>query len=368
VFKSRWALSYLRGPLTREQIKGLGSRVDSPGTPSVTDVSADGDLLTGSADRKAPPSLPPDIPAYFFRGSGAGQEVIYRPHVFGQMEVYYSRAKYQVDLVRSAGLAAPLEDGPVPLDWDNAVSIGSDPANLEMNPLPGAAYGDLTAAALKPASYRKWQKALVRWVKANRPVVLWRFKPLKLTSMPAESEGDFRSRIALALHEKRDLAVEKLRRKYDKRFQTLKNRLMTAEQAIDREEEQAKARQMDTVISFGTAILGAFLGRKAVSARSTSRVGTAMKSAGRMRKEKMDVARAQERAAAVRQQMAELETRLQEDIDKLEMQYDPEREVLEEIRIAPNLSDITMDIFGLTWLPYRKNDQGRFVPDWPDAA
>jgi hypothetical protein len=66
--------------------------------------------------------------------------------------------------------------------------------------------------------------------------------------------------------------------------------------------------------------------------------------------------------------MAELETRLQEDIDKLEMQYDPEREVLEEIRIAPNLSDITMDIFGLTWLPYRKNDQGRFVPDWPDAA
>ena len=92
-----------------------------------------------------------------------------------------------------------------------------------------------------------------------------------------------------------------------------------------------------------------------------------MKSAGRMRKEKMDVARAQERAASVGQQMEELEVRLQEDIDKLEMQFDPESETLDEIRIAPKLSDISMEIFGLAWLPYRKNDQGRFVPDWLDA-
>ena len=162
--------------------------------------------------------------------------------------------------------------------------------------------------------------------------------------------------------------MEKLRRKYGARFQTLQNRLLAAEQAIAREEEQAQARQMDTVISFGTAILGAFLGRKTVSARSTSRVGTAMKSAGRMRKEKMDVARARERAEAVRKELAEQEARLQEDIARLEMQFDPESEPLEEIRIAPKLSDIAMEIFGLAWLPYRKSDQGHFVPDWRDAG
>jgi hypothetical protein len=93
-----------------------------------------------------------------------------------------------------------------------------------------------------------------------------------------------------------------------------------------------------------------------------------MKSAGRMQKEKMDVARAQERAASVGQQMAELEVRLQEDIDKLDMQFDPENETLEEIRIAPKLSDISMELFGLAWLPYRKTDQGRFVPDWSNAG
>jgi len=368
VFKSRWALSYLRGPLTREQIKQLGPQTSAPELSRPPGQAATMDAAQGRQTRSAPPTLPPDIPVYYVRGSGAGQEGRYLPHIFGQMEIYYSSAKYKVDLARTIALATPLEDGPVPLDWDAAVALSADAGTLEMEPMPGTGYGELPALALKRTSYRKWQKNLTRWLKANHPVTLLRCKAFKLTSDPEESEGDFRSRMALALHEKRDLAVEKLRRKYANRFQTLKNRLMTAEQAIAREEEQAKARQMDTVISFGTAILGAFLGRKTVSARSTSRVGTAMKSAGRMRKEKMDVARAQERAASVGQQMEELEVRLQEDIDKLEMQFDPESEILDEIRIAPKLSDISMEIFGLAWLPYRKDDRGRFVPDWPDAG
>jgi len=290
--------------------------------------------------------------------------MLYRPHVFGRMGVYYSSTKYQVDLVRSLALAAPLEDGPAAVDWDAAAALKADAGAIAEAPLPGARFEEPPAAALDPNSYRKWQKDLPRWIKANRPVKLLRCASLKMTSRPEESEGAFRSRMALALHEQRDLAVERLRRKYESRFRTLQNRLLAAEQAISREEEQAQARQVDTVISFGTAILGAFLGRKTVSARSTSRMGTAMKSAGRMRKEKMDVERARERADAVRKQVGELESRLQEDIDRLEMQFDPENAPLEEIRIVPKLSDITMELFGLAWLPYRRSAQGHFMPDW----
>lgn len=156
--------------------------------------------------------------------------------------------------------------------------------------MPGSEYADLPVAAKKAAAYRKWNKDLSRWVCQNRPLVLLRSKRFGMTSLLGESEGEFRARLAQAVREKRDLEVEKLRNKYGKRFITLKDRLMRAEQAISREDEQAKARKMQTAISFGTAILGAFLGRKTVSATSASRVGTAMRSASRMRAEKMDVA------------------------------------------------------------------------------
>ena len=139
---------------------------------------------------------------------------------------------------------------------------------------------------------------------------------------------------------------------------------MRAEQAIAREDEQAKASKMQTAISFGTAILGAFLGRKAVSAASAQRVGTAMRSASRVQKEKMDVARAQERAEAVRLQLSELDDRLQEDIEATGFSMEAEAEKLEKISVKPKSTDITLEIFGLAWMPFTKNAGGGLNPDW----
>jgi hypothetical protein len=144
----------------------------------------------------------------------------------------------------------------------------------------------------------------------------------------------------------------------------LKDRLMRSQQAIAREAEQAKSGKIQTAISFGTAILGAFLGRKAVSAGSASRVGSAMRSASRMRKETMDVTRAQERSAAIEAQLSEMEVRMQADIEKIEFSFDPQFEELEEISVKPKSSDITLEVFGLAWVPYRQNAGGRLDPDW----
>jgi hypothetical protein len=158
--------------------------------------------------------------------------------------------------------------------------------------------------------------------------------------------------------------VEKLRRKYDTRFTTLRDRLMRAQQAIDREASQVSTRKIQTVVSFGSAILGAFLGRKAVSVTSARSMGSAMQSASRMRQDKMDVDRAEERAQAVRAQLQELESRLQDDIDAIELSFDPETEPIETVVIKPKSSGITLDAFGLTWLPFRRDAQGRLMPDW----
>jgi len=367
IFQTRWVLSYLGGPMTREQIKVLMAH-----RKSQTTVSATAPDFTSAADRpkfsepvqaaEGPPVLPPGIDTFYLAASGAGHGVVYYSAVVGRMDVHYSNAKYKVDTTETVALAAQLEEGPVALDWDRAVEL--DPESFETTPLTGGEYADLPAAAQNVPNYRKWNKDLLRWVRQNRPMVLLRSKSSGLISQLGESEGEFRLRLTQGMREKRDLEVEKLRKKYDTRFTTLKDRLMRAEQSIDRENEQAKASKMQTAISFGTAILGAFLGRKAVSATSASRVGTAMRSASRVQKEKMDVARAQERAEAVRLQLSELDGRLQEDIDAIAFSMDAGTEELEEISVKPKSTDITLEIFGLAWMPFRKNAGGGLSPDW----
>ena len=381
IFQTRWVMSYLRGPITREQIKilmspkkhpkaitphmpNLASTIDSP-KPIVQAQAAKTPPTTPLVQAQAaktPPTTPPGIDTFHLSSSGAGHGVVYYPAIVGRMDVHYSNARYKVDTTETVAMAAQFDSGPVVLDWDSAELF--DPQAFATTPLVSGEYADLPAAASRASNFRKWRQDLLRWVRQNRSVVLYRSTKFRLSAELGDSENEFRMRLAQIMREKRDLTVERLRKKYEKRFTTLRDRLMRAEHAIARESEQVKAKKVQTAISFGTAILGAFLGRKAVSAASASRVGTAMRSASRTRKEKMDVVRAEERAEAIRLQITELDERLQEDIDNIEFSMDAETETLDKISIKPKSSDITLEIFGLAWVPFRKDLGGELSPDW----
>ncbi len=363
-FQTRWALSYLRGPMTREQIKILtaAGRGDTASDRQAADSAAAAKASQPAQAATGPVPAPSGIDTFYLAASGAGKQLVYYPAVIGRLDVHFSSSRYRVDSARTLAVFSELQDGPVALDWDDATEF--DPHSIATAPLPAAAYAELPAAAKKAAAYRKWNKDLLRWVRQNRSLVLFRSRQFRITSRLGESEREFRARLGQLVREKRDLQVEKIRKKYGRRFITLKDRLMRAQQAVEREAEQSKSRKVQTVISFGTAILGAFLGRKAVSVGSASRVGTAMRSASRMRKEKMDVARARQRVAAIETQLSEMETRMQEDIEKIGFSHDAEFEQLDEIHIKPKQSDITLEVFGLAWIPFRRDAEGRLSPDW----
>lgn len=311
-----------------------------------------------------PPLLPPGISAYYLPAADAGPGIEYFPTVAACLDIHYTSAKHRLDLSRSLAVAAPLSAGPAPLDWDQAIPVELKPAELGTQPAAAAVFAELPAEAKKPKAYDAWRKDLNRWVRQTCAVRLLRSERFGIAAGPEESRADFMARLAQTARERRDLEVEKLRRRYADKFTTLRDRLMRAEQSVLREQEQLAAKKVETAISFGTAILGAFLGRKAVSAASAGRLGTAAKSAGRLRKESMDAARAQESAEAVKAQLAELDRALQADIAKLDAAYDPEAEKLQELSVAPTPAGITQEFFGLVWLPYRRDAQGKAIPAW----
>jgi hypothetical protein len=369
VFQTRWALSYLRGPMSRSQIKTLTAALEAaappetafPAPPEKFPPPPSPASVPGPATSPAP--APGEVETYYLAASGTGTGLIYYPALVGRLDIRFFSNRYDFDTVKTLALISELEDGPVTLDWDNAIPI--PPAAITTEALSGAEYSPLPRPARRVTSYRKWLKDLRRWARQNQVLVLYRSKRFRLVSRLGESEGEFRARLAQVVREERDLAVEKLRRKYGSRFVTLRDRLERAEMAVAREAEQSKAKKIETAISFGTAILGAFLGRRAASVGSAVRVGSALRSAGRMRKESMDVARARERAASLRARLEDLEAQMQEEIDKLEFSFDPENEEIDEIRIKPKSTDIMLELFGLVWIPYRKDARGRLTPDWP---
>lgn len=363
VFHVRWALSYLAGPMTRDQItKLMASRKAelAADAPAALETAA---AETGGGFSE-PPMLPPGIDVGYLPASGAGAGLTYIPAILGRVTIGYSNTRYSVGHQVAATLAAPWEDDWNAPVWDEALELDAAVGELHAAPLDGAVFGELPAATAQAKAYGKWSKAYLSWVRQNRPLVLYRSPRFKVVSLPDEDEAQFRGRLAHTARERRDLAVEKLRRKYQSKFNTLENKMLRAQQALQREKEQAQASKLDTLVSIGTAVLGAFLGRKAMSKTNVSKMGTAIGKAGRARKQSMDVDRAKQTMAAVQEQMADMEANLQADIENLEVQWDPANEELKEIVIKPKSTQMVLNRFCLAWLPYRKSVNGLQSPDW----
>jgi hypothetical protein len=347
VFQTRWAMSYLAGPFTREQVRKLGSGAGQ-------ESAAPAGHATPRTPRppveafSMPPSAPPDVPQLHIPGSAG--EPRWVPHLLGVADVSYSNAKLRVDLTERVLHLLPFDDGPVAVDWSQAEPAGVTLEQVQQGPPGSGQFDEVPSVALKPRSYADWTRSYARWLKAGQALTLVRSAHFRLTSAPGESERDFRIRLQQRAREDRDIRVEALRQKYAAKIDVLQEQLRTAEQRLSREEQEAGAQKLQTAVSFGTAILGAVLGRKKVSVTTASRVGTAARGVGRMQKAAGDVDRAGASVEAIRARLAELEQAVHDEIGRLEAGADAQAEALEQVSVKPKAGSVHVHTVGLAWV------------------
>jgi len=361
VFGTRWVLSYLAGPLTRDHIRTLMA-----GEKQSLYAETEASSKQPAAATDGPPALPPGIDQYFVPGSG--ERLVYYPRLVAGGDIVFTNARYNLEQQRSVLHTVEFEDGPVDVDWDNGEPLPLAIESLQSEGEPDAGFAESPAAASRSKAYAGWGRDYQRWLRQNETVTVYRSKRFRLISNPDETEGEFRARLQDVASEKRDEAIAKIRKRYATRVTTLENRLLRAEQAIAREQEQSSKKRLDTAISFGTAILGAVLGRKKISASTASKIGTAIKTAGGAGKEAADVERAHQTAEKVRADMAELNAGLEKEIADLDTAFDAQDEQLDEIVVRAKSADIHVAVTGLAWMPYAADEAGRLRPAWPRAS
>ena len=279
-------------------------------------------------------------------------------------DVGYHSTRYRIDEERRCAVMLEADDGPEPFDFGDSGELGVEVEDLEAGPVDDAGFQPLPATMQKKGSYSKANTLFKRWIRTERPLELWKSPTFKLWSKPGETERDFRIRLQTVAAEERDRQCAALRKRYGGKLTTLNNRLLRAEQSIEREAEQARRSKVDSAISVGTAILSVFLGRKRLTATSVSRASSASKNVGRVAKEHADVARAEQTAAAVRTDIQELEQTLETEVAGLDSAFDPETEAMETLPLRPKSTDIHVHFVALGWAPYVRQADGTLMPAW----
>ena len=357
LFHTRWAMSYLRGPLTRQHIQTLMK--EKRAAASASAGAARGQAAPKQASVKKSeaqrPVVHPDIDEGVLPRTKAlcrGDRLIYRPGLLGSARLHFISTRDHVDEWQEVCLLARLDEDNAHDPWDGAEPLASEPS-LDEEADSAGSYAELPSAASKKTSYTKWKTRLKDHLYRERRVQVWRCKELKQISEPGEGEREFRARLTQHARERRDGAVEKLRTRFGAKLQRIQDRIRTQEGRVERERAQYARQKQSTVVSIGTTILGALFGRKAVSATTVRRAGASARRASRAREEKADIARAEDKLEDLQRQLADLEMEFEAARSEARQLGDVEALDIEAKNLAPRKSDIEIERVALVWMPWR---------------
>lgn len=359
LFESRWALSYLRGPLTRAQIRLLTGelKAEDGRSASVSPEKRPEPRLGGAGERSA---LPPDVPQAFIPVRGSANAIVYQPMLFAAAQVRYVDSKNKIDFLRESAFLTPIKDDRLPVEWEEAAEVSIDPNELETEPVRDAKFGTLPPAASNAKNYAGWQKDLVNWIYANQQLQLFCSTSVGQCSQPGETEAAFRARVQHGSREDRDQAVEKLRLKYQSRQSVLEDRLRRAQQSAQREREQSQGQMLSAAVDLGASLFGTLFGRK----KAITAASSAVRSASRVRKDYGDVGRADETVESVQHQLADLNGQVDSEVKALQEQFDLSSGPLETISVKPKKTNITIRLLTLAWAPYTAGPGASPNPAW----
>jgi len=352
LFQTRWALSYLRGPLTLAQIESL-PKPEAGGATAAADTAGAGAAVADAA-RVAPPGVPGDRPVlptdvvelFIAARTDLAGPIVYTPGLLATAHVHYSDRKASVDLWATHTLVAPF--GPQGPSFADAGVYANGAPPLVPAPETDARFDAPPAPALRKKSYNGWASSLALHIVRERPMVLYAVPALRLYSRPGETREAFAMRAELAAREARDAALEKVRAKYAPKLARITKQLSTAQNKVEREREQQAGQKLDTGFAIGDAVLGAIFGRRGSVVTKAGRVA---RGAQRASREAADVERAQRDLERLRGELEALEAEARAAAQAVAGQWDASH-TIGEVAVAAKKKDVTVEQLALAWLPW----------------
>lgn len=376
VFHTRWAMSYLAGPLTREQIrvfKPPQSADDrAPSTDSAVQNKVTRSLSVGrhsTPDTRHPIAIPASIPQYFLPASvplndavaqwrentgnrraqfGEAVTLVYRPALLAQAVVRYVQAKALLNTDRRFAYLLEMVDSQTVPHW-REYEIGALETKTLTRSLPTGAQlrGDVSAPLTDPKKLAAWQKDLVQYLFRTADFSLHQNVRLKLYSHPGQSYVEFLAVCQRAADEKRDAEVQTIRARYDRQLDRLEDKLIVQQRDLKEDQEQLRAREAENRWTGIENIVGFVLGTTPYRPMSTAASKERL-----VKKARTDISKGEETVERLQTQMDALKREAQSLFEASQIKWTAVAHDISELRVTPRRSDILVELFGLGWLPF----------------
>jgi hypothetical protein len=361
---SRWAMSYLAGPLTGDQIGALMDAAPSAEAAAVPIVDRAAPRVT---DRAGPrladdeSSVPPPLPdalgvshatasAPWLAEVGAepgGRRLV--AHLAARVGLVFDEARADLRHKEEWEAIVPITSDGIAVD--DAIAVDLDDRDFATEAPPDTVYAlppvDITASALRSA-----RADLRARLHQDLTYQLLRNRDLKLWSRPGESTEAFARRCQAAADDAADDEAATIRKRLEGKRASIETALAKAEDRVEELEVQAEGRRNQQLVDLGTSVLGGLLGgrRRARSLAAAARRMASGRRQSTSASARLDSAR--NRVAEKIDELHELELDLAEVLMEIDDEWSAKAAAVETVEIPLEKSDITVDELLLVWLPF----------------
>ncbi|WP_455755687.1 ATP-binding protein [Sulfurimonas sp.] len=340
-FSTRWVLSYLKGPMTKDDIKILMEDKKSNHQEKDEVKSIKKDI---KGDKKQ--IISENIKEYFL-DTNINSDTPFYPSLYSEVDVRFYNQKRAIDIVNSVELKLELDVSNTTIEWENSLEESCDGFSTTKN--SNASYSELPTIITHTKNLREVQKNLSNYLYTSKKLELFSCKQLKLESKLNQTKRDFIVDVEDKLKELREEKVQKLQDRLQTKFSRLEDKLKRLEIKLQKEENDVSAKTSDTLVDVGLALFGAFFGRKALSATTMRKGASAFKKGKGVLKERNDVKNVESLIQDADNDMQELGLKLEEETQKIIDELSIENYEITTFFIKPRRSDIVIKDIALLW-------------------
>jgi hypothetical protein len=345
VFQTRWAMSYLAGPLTREQIKVL-TKEQKVAIKEKKSLSEDRTavLTEPGAEAQAkvhllPFAPKPEIPLDFIYDNKAGSGS-YSPYLYVAGEVVFDEQRLGLYVRKEYFICAALEPA---IDWRNSV-IGEEKPDYSDEPVEDTSGYKPFEIKLNYTQSKRLQSSLKDFLFGDFSLELFINKKLNLVSEVGESREALLQRCRDVVEKMIDKEVEKTKGTYERRIDRIEDRIEQEKLNIAKLEQEHKSKRTEELVSAGETVLGFLLGgrsRKGLSAAARRR-RTTSSAASRVKLKK-------ERVSQLDEDLGELQEELEDKIADIEDVLYEKADDIEPFEVRLEKNDIIISRQAILW-------------------
>ncbi len=377
VFSTRWAMSYLRGPLTRPQVQQLMEGKAQPSAPASAPTQAPSAQAAAASPlgsttqpepglpyNKVPPQLPSAVKQVYMPvrvplrtalaemkreknwSVQAGEGVlVYEPALVGMATLHFPHTKSRQTQTETVAYFLPLQGEGYVVDWsEGKVQLKS--SDLERDADPDAYFVDLPSDLGNSKRYTALESEFGDYLYYNSLKTLWFNPNLDLFSTFGETETVFERRCRDAARKARDDEADKLKVKYKRELDRIEERLRREEREMDDDKIEYDARKQEEMLSGIESVVGLFSRRKISTGLSTASRRRRM-----TRKAKADIEESEAVIKELEEQIDKLEAEAKEEMEQVTAKWAELADEREEVEVRPRRTDVRIDLFALAWAP-----------------